>query len=300
MRFSSLSRKRFRDIFPATTGKGLYNLTLQFQKFAQALKPSQDTIDGLHRTFAGLFAVLDIGKQIIGGIFTVFGELFHTVHEGSSGFLDFTGSIGDFLVSVDKALKQGDRLHNFFVGLGHILAAPLQLISALATALSDMFAGFSPGGFFGQMDGMGKALTPFQKIMEGVSTVWGKFLDAVSNSGKILQPAVQAIAHAIEGIGTAIGNAAANMNFDAILQVIRTGLFATLVLMFKNFFGSGSFVKQLTQGFSGGVFSNITKSFGSLQGTMVSLQNNIKAKTLKEIAIAIGILSASVLALVSC
>jgi tape measure domain-containing protein len=52
----------FRDIFPAVTGKNLLDLTLQFRDFAKALKPSQDTIDNLRRTFRGLFAVLDIGK----------------------------------------------------------------------------------------------------------------------------------------------------------------------------------------------------------------------------------------------
>ena len=125
----------FRDIFPATTGRDLFNLTKQFHAFAEALKPSPATIDGLRRTFRGLFAVMDIGKQIISGIFTMFGQLFGAVHDGSGGFLDFTGNIGDFLVSVDKALKKGNTLHNFFVTLGHIIAAPLQLLEALGHAV---------------------------------------------------------------------------------------------------------------------------------------------------------------------
>ena len=290
-------KEAFRDIFPATTGKQLFELTKRFQDFTESLKPSPATVEGLRSTFRGLFAVLDIGKQVISGIFTMFGELFGALHKGSGNFLEVTGGVGDFLVALDKALKKGNQIHDFFAGLGHVIAAPLQLLSALAKAVSDMFSGFSPGGFFGQMDGMSKAMTPFQKVMEGVATVWNKFLDGVSNSGKVLKPAVDEIVKLVEGLGTAIGNAASGMNFDAILQVVRTGLFGALVLMAKNFFGSGSFVKQLTQGFSGGIFSNFSKSFGTLQGSLVSMQNNVKADTLQKIAIAVGVLTASVVAL---
>jgi hypothetical protein len=63
-------KEAFRDIFPAVTGKNLMDLTLQFRDFANALKPGQATIDNLKRTFRGLFAVLDIGKQLDFGMFT--------------------------------------------------------------------------------------------------------------------------------------------------------------------------------------------------------------------------------------
>ena len=43
------------------------------------------------------------------------------------------------------------------------------------------------------------------------------------------------------------------MNFDALLQVVQTGLFAGLVIMFKRFFGKGSAINQITKGFGGGI-----------------------------------------------
>jgi tape measure domain-containing protein len=286
----------FRDIFPATTGKQLYQLTLRLKELADALKPSPQTVDNLRRTFRGLFAVLDIGKQIIGGIFTVFGKLVGALGAGSGGFLNFTGNIGDFLVSIDKALKQGDRLHNFFVRLGEILAAPIKLLVELKDALANLFGGFSSGGFSKQMGGMSRAMTPLQKLVEGITTAWSKFLDALSGSGKIMQPALDAIVQLISGLGTAIGKAASNMNFEAILTVIRTGLFGGLVLMFKQFLGKGTLADQLG-GVGGGILKNISGSFDALQGSMKAMQQNIKAKTLKEIAIAIALLTASVVAL---
>ena len=288
-------KEAFRDIFPATTGKDLFNLTLRFAEFAKALKPGQETIDNLKRTFRGLFAILDIGKQIIGGIFTIFGQLFGAIHSGSGGFLEFTGNIGDFLVSVDEALKKGDRLHNFFVALGQALAKPLEILSKVAGAIAELFSGFSAGGFSDQVGTATRVLTPFQRILVAVSEAWDHLVDSFSSTG-VMRPALEAIISLVEGLGTAIGQAASNMNFDAILQVIRTGLFGGIFLLFKNFLGKGTLADQLG-GIGGGIIQNIAGSFKALQGSMVAMQNNIKAKTLKEIAIAIGILSVSILAL---
>jgi len=286
----------FRDIFPAKTGKDLYNMTLQFKRFTEMLMPSPATVENLRRTFRGLFALLDIGKQIVSGIFIVMGKFFQAVGVGSGGFLDLTGSIGDFLVSVDQALKKGDRLHNFFVKMGDILAVPVKAIGKLRDALLSLFSGFSPGAFSGQLDSATQAVTPLQKVVEALTTAWANFLDGFSNTGQVLQPAVDAIVTVIQGLGPAINAALSNMNFEAILAVIRTGLFGALVVMFRQFLGKGSLAKQLA-GAGGGILGNIAGSFKALEGSMVALQQNIKAKTLKEIAIAVALLSLSIVAL---
>ncbi len=294
-------KEAFRDIFPATTGKQLYDLTVRFKEFADMLKPSPETVDGLKRTFAGLFAVLDIGKQIISGIFTVFKQLFKSVGDGGGSFLQITGGIGDFLVSVDQALKKGNALHNFFLKLGTLLSKPVQLIKALANALSDLFSGISSGGIFGQFfDQISQATTllnPFHKVIVLLSLAWDKLVQGISNSGSVIKPVFDALISFIQQLGPSIGNALGNVNWEVLLQAIRTGLFGGLVIMFKQFLGQGSFLNQISKGFGGGIIKNIGGTFKALQGSMVAMQNNIKAKTLKEIAIAIALLTASVVAL---
>jgi tape measure domain-containing protein len=290
-------RDAFRDIFPAKTGQDLYDLTVRFRDFTEALKPSPETIDNLRRTFRGLFAALDIVKQIVGGVIGVFVRLLHPVGEAAGGFLGFTGSVGDFIVKIDEALKKGDGLKNFFDGLGDILEKPLEILGKLREALSNLFSGFFSGAFSGQMDDMTGAISPFQKALQTVNEAFDNFIDSLGGADKVIQTVLETFASVAKEIGPALGEAFANMNFEAILAVIRTGLFAGLVLMFKNFFGKGSAITQLTQGFGGGILKNISGSFSALQGSMVAMQQNIKAKTLKEIAIAIALLSASVVAL---
>ena len=285
----------FRDIFPATTGQQLFDLTKRFQEFTETLKPSPTTIENLRRTFRGLFAALDIVKMIIGGVIGVFARFLGKVSEGTGGFLDFTGGIGDFIVKVRDALKKGEGLENFFDGLGDILEAPLVILGKLKDVLADVFGGLGDGA--GEATGK---IKPFQKVMEVFGAAISKFLEAFSHLDTVLEGIFDIFAKFFKDMGPVIAEAASNMNFEAILQVIRTGLFAGIFLMLKKFLGKGAFSDQLARGFSGiggGILKNISGSFAALQGSLVGLQQNIKAKTLKEIAIAVGILALSMVAL---
>ena len=283
----------FREIFPAKTGADLALLTRNFRDFTETLKPSPETLDNLKRTFAGLFAILDIGKQILGGIFDVFRRVIGAVAGGSGSFLGFTGTIGDFLVHIDDLLKAGDGIEKVFTTIGDVLVVPVKMIGQLKDAIGELFDSIGGG------DGGGGA-SAFQNLFQGITEVWLNFLDSFSSAGKILKPIIESYINLFTVLVDGIANAFANMNFEAILEVIRTGLLGGLVLMLRNFLGKGSFVTQLTRGFSGlggGILANISGSFKALQGSMVALQQNIKAKTLKEIAIAVALLAASVLAL---
>lgn len=283
----------FHDIFPPTTGQDLFRLTQQFLKFTESLKPSPETLELLKRTFRGLFAILDIGKQIIGGIIGVFGDVFDKIGEGSGGFLEFTASVGDWLVKLDEALKKGDGLKNFFDILSKIILTPIELLSRLKDAIGEVFGGFSAGGISGEMSAM-------SSIMEVVVGLWEEFLDLIGSAAEIIEPVVEAYVTAMARVGDAIILALENMDFDAVLQLIRTGLIGGIFLMFKKFLGKGAFTDQLAKGFAGiggGILKNISGSFAALQGSLVGLQQNIKAKTLKEIAIAVGILAISMVAL---
>jgi len=288
-------KQAFSDIFPPTTGKQLYDLTVKFDNFIKKLTPSVATLANLKRTFEGFFAILDIGKQLVGGIFTVFGKLFGVVSKGGGGFLNLTGNIGDFLVSVDNALKKGDRLHNFFVTLGNVLAAPIAFLGKLAGAIEHVFSGFSEkaaAGFSGAIRNMGGALSPFQRILAGAKSVWDTFVSSFGNVDKVLQPAIQGIANLFGSLGNAIGNAIKNMNFQSILDVVRTGLLGGMFVMMKKFLGGG-----FAKGLGGGIFKSISESFEALTGALTSMQQSIKAGAIEKIAISIGLLTASVVAL---
>ncbi len=279
----------FREIFPATTGKQLYDLSVAFKNFTDGLILGSDTADKVKRTFAGIFAIFGIGVEIIKQIAKTFFGLFSSIGEGSGGILDFTANVGDFLVALHEALVNGDGLSKFFEGLGKVLEVPIRLIKAFAGVLADAFGGdnaglanaeerFAPLGALGTV--IAKAWSGAVKLMD---EVWQKF-----------QKFAPALADAFGSLMDGIQEAFSSGNYSKILDSLNTGLFAALVLAFRKF-AKGSLFGDVNVG--GGLFSSVKEAFEGLTGTMKAMQTQLKAKTLLEIAAAIGIMTVSVVAL---
>lgn len=136
----------FKDIFPGSALKTLYSMAAKFKEFTSTLTLGGKSAENLKRTFKGVFAVFDILWQVVKGVFGVFGQLFGAIHKGSGGFLSFTGSVGDFLVKLDQAIKKGGLLTAFFEGLGHILSLPILLLGKFGSLLGSAFSSFDGSG----------------------------------------------------------------------------------------------------------------------------------------------------------
>jgi len=287
-------RDAWHEIFPPATASDLVELTSRFRGFMESIKIGPETAEGLKRTFRGLFAVLDIGKQIVGGLFTAVGRLLGGIGEGSGGILNFTGSIGDMLVKLDAWLKKGDKLHNFFATIGDVLSVPLTLIGKLAGALGKLF-GFGAGeteGVAKSLNELNEATKPVQKTVEGAATAWEKFMEILKKVAKIAEPLTDAIGEALNGVGDAIADALNNQNFDSVFTVIQTGLVAGIFLTIKKALGGGMDID-----IGGGVLGNLGEVFKTMTGNLQAMQQNVKANTILQIAAAVGILAASAVAL---
>lgn len=281
-------KEAFRDIFPAITGRRLTELTIHFRKFADGMKIGEETAANLKRTFRGVFAVFSIIGQIIGGAIGVIFDLFGAVSEGSGSFLELTGGIGDFLVSVDKALKEGKLLDKFFSGLSVVLSLPIKLLGLITELILGIFSGFSSSDAKPLDQGLQRVnerLNTLASLGDKVSGAFKKIID-------FLRPIVPIVGKIFSGIGDAIADAFSPAKFDKTLDVINTVLLGGILILVQRFFSKG-----LSIDFGGGVIGGITDTFGALTDTMKSMQTQIQAKTLLLIAGAIALLTASVIAL---
>lgn len=282
----------FRSIFPATTGKDLFNLTVTLEKFTEKLKIGADTANNLKRTFAGFFAVLDIGWQIIKQVGRFLGDLIGMLSTGQGGFLKTTGSVGDFLVALDKAIKSGKGLREFFVGLEHDLAGPIKLINLLRGYLGSLFDGFDPDkaaksvtNFAGKLAG----LTDFSK---GIRTVWTNVISILGKVWDTFQPLTQRFESFFRKLGGLITSSLSGINYQDVLSTLNTGLLAGFVLLIKQVVDK--FKKGNAQA---GLLDGIKGAIDQLTNTFKTMQNTLRAATLLEIAAAIGIMTISVIAL---
>lgn len=284
--------KAFRDIFPATTGKQLYNLTVQFRDLMASLRLGEDTMTNIRRTFAGLFAIVDIGIQVLKGIGTVLLTVFKSFSGGSGGILEFTGSIGDWLVALDKAIKKGTGFQNFFKSIGKAIAFPIQLLKSFIGVIVDLVKGLGDLDAGGVGDVFAKRFAPMEKIGAGISAVWSKLIDILSRVFQVFQPLADIFSQFFSNLGNSIENGLNGIDYNGVLDGINTGLLAGLLLLFKKFLSGG-----INVDLGGGLLGTIKDSFEGLTGVMTAMQTQLKAGALIKIAGAIALLTASVVAL---
>jgi tape measure domain-containing protein len=282
-------KNAFREIFPAATGKTLYDLSVSLRNFTQGLILGADTADKLKRTFAGVFAIFGIGVEVIKQVIGMVLNLFGAVGKSSSGFLDVTASMGDWLVALHEALVNGEGIAKFFQGFGRILSYPIKALKILAQLIASAFGSDSPG-----LANLQERFAPLGALGNVVAAAWSKAVGILDNVWSTFQQLAPQLSDAFTTLMDNIMEAFSGGNYNKILDGINTGLFAALVLAFRKF-TKGSLFGDVNVG--EGFFGSITGAFDQLTGTMKAMQSQLKAGTLLKIAAAIALLTVSVVAL---
>lgn len=288
----------FKEIFPPTTSDQLMKITQGFADFTKSLIPTKEVAENIKRTAKGLFAVLDIGWMVIKEVVGAVLELVGAAGKGSSGILDFTGNIGDFLVSVRDAIKNGEGLSKFFDGLVAVLKVPIELIKTFAGAIGDAVNGMDFGGAladrFEGLAGVGPILggivNAFKWLGEAGRQVMDILFKGDSSGGPFSEDG--GFVKTLHSIREALSTLFTQGDFSAILDLFNTGLLGGLVLIVKKFIDK---IGGIADG--GGVMDNINGILTGVTDTMSAMQAQLKAGTLLKIAGAIALLTASVVVL---
>ena len=285
----------FRDIFaPETVGQGvewLLKFTEGLKNLTAKLKLSSGTSESLKNTFKGLFAVLDIGWKIIKSLFIAVKPLFGVFADLGGGILGATGSLGEWLVTLNDFLDKTGIFTNFAEGIAIVLKKVIGYVKtyftpfvvAIQNGMSRILGGANnmKDGVVDAIDSMGQSITG------------SKVFEILQSMGKLFYTIGSAIAkffgNALRNIVNVLGNADFSGFFD-LLNTISLGGIAV---------GIGKFAKS---------FISITESlddFGdkiggildSVKGCFEAWQGSIKSDIILKIASAIGILAVSLLIL---
>lgn len=129
----------FREIFPPTTAKQLYDITENLRKFTANLKLSDTASANLKSTFKGLFAILDIVKQAFSAIFTAIKPLFGGFGTLGDGILGFTGGISDAIVAFDEFIKTSGVFQKVGEGIATVIQTIMTALSTLKNKIKEKF-----------------------------------------------------------------------------------------------------------------------------------------------------------------
>lgn len=287
-------RNAFRDIFPRQTAESLTELTNKFAEFISNLHPSLQTLGLLQRSFRGLFAVLHIGWQIVKQVGSVLFDLLGVAGGGAGGFLEITAALGDFLVAVDTAITKGGALKGIFESLGAVLAIPLEIIKALASALMDLFTGGDSKGadeLGDSFSSLNEKMKPLRRTLAVLMEAWEWFVGILGQAREAIEPGVTKALEFLGGLGQLVAKEFNSINWENALLALQTGLIGGILLKLKQLFSGGLNIDF------GNVLGNLSSALEVLSGHLTAIQRNIQANTLLQIAIAIGLLAAGVLVL---
>lgn len=313
----------FNEVFEPLTGEELYNVTVRIKEFVSGLTLSEEALDNFKMTFKGAFAFVDIIGQGLNALGQIIGHLLEKLLPLGDGFLGVTGSIGEWIVSIDEAIKSGDGLTKF-----------VELVNG---AIDKLAAGFKAAkdyvlGFIGSWTGID--FTKFESLRDIFAFIGEKLSEFVEKIRDTfpwvnsLQETVTAAFQQIRGsadedLGAAntalesLKTAGSKVKdvFSNIAEKIGA-FFAPVVEKIKSIFSGVTITDLIGTGLLAGIFKSIKKFadaftdflenfkgigksisgvLDSARDALILWQKDIKANILLKIAGAVGILAAALL-----
>lgn len=284
----------FNAIFPAPTVSQVLNIAFALKTFLTNLKPTGAALINLQQASKGFFAIFSIAFQIIGAVVKVLMNLLGTTDLLGGGFGDLANRVGDWLVSIDAALKSGDGLAKFFGAIGEIIAVPIKLIQTFFGILADGWTFLTnPGAaqFQNFLSDTGERFGELAKVGEFFKGIWNGIVVVANAVWSVLKPIFSAIGSAVAELGNGIKDLFGELDFNNAIAGLNGGLFITMVAALL-----GNF-KNVINSVGGGLVTQMSLIFGGLQTNLKALEMNTNAKTLKEIAISVALLAGSALLL---
>ena len=320
----------FRDIFPPTTSEQLYNITSSIRSLTENFKMSEPTLNNLRSTFKGLFAIIDIGKQLFVGL----AKGISTVIGGSSSLvssiLTVTGSFGEWLTALDNVIKQSDiinkiiqplakNIRNLLTNVGSGMSS---ILTKLAEVRNSIVAelNFKPWESFQNcLNNLGEVFSYIgnkidyvvKKISEFISNIGSKFsgldisgpikkvFDGLNklfvDQGKEVEDSGEKMS---ETFSKTMDNFVGNIGKISIaaLGYGLTRVLSSVSRLLNKEGGIGKVLEEIKDAFSNSM-DKVTGTLDGVQKCLQSYQDRLKADILIKIAAAIGILAASIVSI---
>lgn len=296
----------FREIFPPTTAKQLYDITENLRKFTANLKLSDTASANLKSTFKGLFAILDIVKQAFSAIFTAIKPLFGGFGTLGDGILGFTGGIGDAIVAFDEFIKTSGAFQKVGEGIATVIQTIMTALSTLKNKIKEKFESANFEVFHSlleriheRMAQVGEAagemksgvIVAFEVIGETLANCqFVQLLSAVWNAVKTIGSGIVKI---LGELGSSLAKNLGEANFSGIIDLLNGISFGAIAVGITKFVGT--FRKAIED--IGSFKESFIGILDSVRGCFEAYQTQLQAGTLLKIASAIAILTASLIAL---
>ncbi len=267
---------------------GLSEGDAAFEEFIKTMLKAVEMngpLENLRNTFKGFFAALSIGKQAVSAVIKGLAPLGKALLSLGGSILGVTGSIGEWLVELDRSLQYGEGLSKITDGVYNALSKVIGFIEKF-------------------ISGLGSANKVTQKLSDSVDGA-AESLDNLSSKSKVLE-FLKTIGEAIGQIMSALASVAgrgfkkiaeliSEINFDQVAEAIDTLSFGALSVGLVKFV---SYLKKPLEEL-GSIKESVIGVIDAVGGRFSAMEKSINAKSLLTIAVAVGVLATSLLILAS-
>lgn len=266
--------RAWQKIFSPITADQIYNIAKSIDEFTAKLSISDETADKIERTFSGIFAVLNVWKNMLLTVSKVLGEVFNAVSPLAGGFLSITASLGDCLVEMANAVNNSKTFKTTLDGIHWIIGKVSEGMQTFAGVLTDVSNNVSV-------------------VFDPLKTLGEWFENFISFITPKLKWLADKIGEIFEELGSGASGAFGNLNGNALWGFANAGMIAGLIAGIKGFLEAFKDIGSTVKGTIGGVAELLNK----LGEAVTAWKNNKNAETLKTISTAVAILAGSLVVL---
>lgn len=266
--------RAWQKIFSPITADQIYNIAKSIDEFTAKLSISDETADKIERTFSGIFAVLNVWKNVLLTVGKVLGEVFNAVSPLAGGFLSITASLGDCLVEMANAVNNSKTFKTALDGIHWIIGKVSEGMQTFAGVLTDVSNNVSV-------------------VFDPLKTLGEWFENFISFITPKLKWLADKIGEIFEELGSGASGAFGNLNGNALWGFANAGMIAGLIAGIKGFLEAFKDIGSTVKDTIGGVAELLNK----LGEAVTAWKNNKNAETLKTISTAVAILAGSLVVL---
>lgn len=266
--------RAWQKIFSPITADQIYNIAKSIDEFTAKLSISDETADKIERTFSGIFAVLNVWKNVLLTVGKVLGEVFNAVPPLAGGFLSITASLGDCLVEMANAVNNSKTFKTTLDGIHWIIGKVSEGMQTFAGVLTDVSNNVSV-------------------VFDPLKTLGEWFENFISFITPKLKWLADKIGEIFEELGSGASGAFGNLNGNALWGFANAGMIAGLIAGIKGFLEAFKDIGSTVKDTIGGVAELLNK----LGEAVTAWKNNKNAETLKTISTAVAILAGSLVVL---
>lgn len=266
--------RAWQKIFSPINADQIYNIAKSIDEFTAKLSISDETADKIERTFSGIFAVLNVGKNVFLTVGKVLGEAFNAVSPLAGGFLSITAALGDCLVEMANAVNSSRAFKTTLDGIHWIIGNVSEGMQAFAGVLTNVSNNVSV-------------------VFDPLKTLGEWFENFISFITPKLKWLADKIGEIFEELGSGASGAFGNLNGNALWGFANAGMIAGLIAGIKGFLKAFKDIGSTVKDIIGGVAELLNK----LGEAVTAWKNNKNAETLKTISTAVAILAGSLIVL---